>query len=519
MIDTPVSRRSAVYVLLIFLVGFAVYAATLGPDASWDLRNYHIYNPFAITHGKFGYDLFPAQIQSFLAPQLDLIAYSVRHVLNAYPALLNATLSIPTAIVAFLSFLITARLLPGSIAGRLPLAFIVALIGVTGAAGLPTIATCSSESIPASFVLAGLLLLLLAIGNERPLKPIGLAGLALGVAAGLKLTSVSYCIGGCAALLALPLGSPTRRLKTLAVFAITGIVGSTVVAAPWCIFLWVKFHNPLFPFLNQIFHAPDYLPLAMSDDRFKPHGLLQTLFYPFYWALSSAPLVSELPLRDPRFAFAYVMVAAVIILWLVKRSRVPSAATVIVLFAAISYITWEKQFSIIRYLAPLEAISVTTVIAAWRAIDDEGRKPWLAWFGTLCLSLVCATTIYPDWGRAPPGSARAVWVGVPQLPPGSLVVLLDDAPMAYVAAFEPSSVRFVGANNNLVHPGQDSGLNHMVAAAINTAQGPLWGLEYPPAVSMDNATLDYYHLHRIPGCVPVLSNIDANSLRLCPLAR
>ncbi|GAB0117162.1 hypothetical protein [Acidisoma sp. 7E03] len=519
MTDASVSRRAAFFVFVIFLLGFTLYATTLGPDANWDLRNYHLYNPFALTHGKFGYDLVPAQIQTFLAPQLDLLSFGVRHVLNGHPALFNAVMSLPTAGLAFLAFLITARLLPLTLHGRLPLAALIATIGCTGAAGLPTLATTSSEAIPGLFVLGGLLLLLRAIGASRPLRLIGLAGLALGIGAGFKLTSLSYCVGGCAALLVLPLGSGVAKLKAMALFAVAGIAGTALIAGPWCLLLWTRFHSPLFPFLNQIFHAPAYLPLAMSDDRFKPQGLLQTLFYPFFWAVSQTPRVSELPMRDPRFAAAYVMLAMVATIWLAKRGGIPAQSKVFAVFFVVSYIAWEKQFSIIRYLAPLEAISAAAVVAAWRTIDSAGRRPWLVWFGTACLGFLCGTTVYPDWGRAPADSPRAITVGAPQLPPNALVILLDGAPMAYVAAFEPPSVRFVGANNNLVQPGQDSGLNHQVEVAIRDAGGPLWGLEYPPAQGMDDATLSYYHLHRSGACLPVLSNIDGNSLRLCPLAR
>lgn len=519
MTDASVSRRAAFFVFVIFLLGFALYAATLGPDANWDLRNYHLYNPFALTHGKFGYDLVPAQMQTFLAPQLDLISFGVRLVLNGHPALFNAVMSLPTAGVAFLAFLITVRLLPMTLPGRVPLAVLIAAIGCTGAAGLPTLAATSSEAISGFFVLGGLLLLLRATDASRPLRLIGLAGLALGLGAGFKLTSLPYCVGGCAVLLILPLGSGTTKLKAMALFAIAGIAGTALIAAPWCLLLWTKFHSPLFPFMNQIFHAPAYLPLAMSDDRFKPQGLLQILFYPFFWAVSEVSHVSESSVRDPRFAVAYVMLAAIALPCLARRGQVYAQSTVFTVFFVISYVVWEKQFSILRYLAPLEAVSATSVIAAWRAFDDALRRPWLVWLGTACLCLLCGTTVYPAGEHAPVNSPRAVMVGAPQLPPNALVILLDGAPMAYVAAFEPPSVRFVGAHNNLVQPGQDSGLNHLVEAAIRDARGPLWGLEGPSAQRIDDATLSYYSLHRSGACLPVLSNIDWNSLRLCPLAR
>lgn len=517
--DAPLSRRTCALAFLLLLALCTLYAASLGSDANWDLRNYHLYDSFALLHGKFGYDIIPAQVQTFLAPQLDLIGYGLRHFLNGHPALFNAAMSVPSAIIAFLGFLITCRLLPGTLPGRIPLAFLVTVIGATGAAGLPTLATSSSESIPGSLSLGGLVLLLGAADSGRPLRRIGLAGLCLGMAAGFKLTSLPFCVGGAAALLAAPLGSIGRKLRAILVFAALGVLGTALIGAPWWIALASRFHNPVFPFFNQVFHAPAYLPVSMADDRFKPQSLGQALFYPFYWAWSAAPRVTELPMRDPRVAVAFVMVVLAALGTLLRRGRVHRESVMVALFLALSYCLWEKQFSIFRYLAPLEMLTGTSVIMAWRILDGASRRTWLPWIGTLLLGLLCLmTTQYPDWGRAPKG-ALAVEVGPPQLPADALVILLDGSPMAYVAAFEPPSVRFVGANNNLVSPGQKSGLNEAVAAAIRGARGPLWGLEYPPAQGMDDATLAYYGLHRSGACLPVLSNLDANSLRLCPLAR
>ncbi|GAB0114498.1 hypothetical protein AcidC75_20220 [Acidisoma sp. C75] len=505
-------------VLLVFVLGFGLYASRLGPDAGWDLRNYHLYNPFAVLHGKFGFDLVPAQEQTFLAPQLDLISYGVRHVLNGFPGLFNAVMSVPTAIAAFLAFLITCLFLPRAMPARLVLAILITLIGATGAAGWPTIATSSSESIPACFSLAGLLLILIASDAGRPSRRLGMAGLLLGIAAGFKLTSLPFCIGGAAAALLTPLPAPVKW-RALGHFAIGGLLGSFLIAAPWWITLETRYHSPLFPFFNQIFHSPDYLPLAMSDDRFKPHGLIETVFYPAYWAWSATPRVTEMPMRDPRFALALVMlIATAVVPWL-RRQKIEPKAAMLTAFFIVSYCLWEELFAIFRYLATIEMLTATTLVLAWRSLDTTGRRPLSLWAGTICLALLCGlTTLYPDWGRAPPGP-RAVDVRAPRLPPNALVILLDDAPMAYVAAFEPPSVRFVGANNNIVAPGQKSLLNEQVAAAIGSATGPLWGLAFPPLKAMDDATLARYGLHRTSPCTVVTSNLDANSLTLCPLAR
>ena len=120
--QVSVSRRIGTSVFLLFLIGFAIYAARLGPDANWDLRNYHLYDSFALLHGKPGYDIAPAQIQTYLAPQLDMIGYALRNLLNRHAALLNSVMSIPTAVETCLTFLISCRFLPVSTPGSSPCA-------------------------------------------------------------------------------------------------------------------------------------------------------------------------------------------------------------------------------------------------------------------------------------------------------------------------------------------------------------------------------------------------------------
>jgi hypothetical protein len=42
---------------------------------NWDLQNYHFYNGWAFVHGRLGWDLAPAQIQTLHNPLLDLPFY------------------------------------------------------------------------------------------------------------------------------------------------------------------------------------------------------------------------------------------------------------------------------------------------------------------------------------------------------------------------------------------------------------------------------------------------------------
>ena len=229
----------------------------------------------------------------------------------------------------------------------------------------------------------------------------------------------------------------------------------------------------------------------------------------------------ELPTRDPRFLLAYAGLLALAVQALWRRWRPDRGEAFFAVFFAVSFVLWEAEFSILRYLAPLEMLCGAALLPALRRLlaarsGREWRLP--SAMAGLCL-IAIPWTVYPDWGRADP-SPPAVRVEVPPLPPGSLVMLLDPAPMAYVAAFAPASARFVGANSNLIQPGRRGRLARQIETAIRGHAGPLWGLEIPAdAPGIADATLAYYGLRRGQGCMQIRSNLDHDAIRLCPLLR
>ena len=54
--------------------GAGLLSVILGPDNYWDLRYYHLYAPWAYLHGRYLYDIGPAQKQGFLNPTAVLRA-------------------------------------------------------------------------------------------------------------------------------------------------------------------------------------------------------------------------------------------------------------------------------------------------------------------------------------------------------------------------------------------------------------------------------------------------------------
>ncbi len=510
------ARHAPLWALVVFAAVFALASMHFGPDASYDLRNYHLYNGFAALHGRLRLDIAPAQLQSFYAPALDIIDFVLRRTLNDRPALLDAVLALPHALAAFLALGIALRLLPPMLPGRISLAWMATLLGVTGAAGLPTLGTGMSEMLPACCLLGALMLLLdqpSEIGSG--LGRVGAVGLLAGAAVGLKLTACPYAAGLAVTLLT----CSERRTRAISAFLLGLGAGAGLLAGAWWWWaVWQRTGNPLFPYFNDLFGSSWGPPKRMTDTRFLPRSLEQALAYPFFWASKPGCFTTELPMRDARFALAWIGWAAVLLRTAMRRERLRRCEMSLLTFWSVSFALWEAQFSVLRYLATIELLAGIPVALALapllRRMRPAATAP-VAFAGLVAAVMI--GTIYPDWGRAQPGTAAAD-VRPPHFPSGSLVLLLDPAPMAYVAVFGPPYVRYVGVYNNLVRPDLDDELQRTVAQTIERHSGPLWGLEQPDAnPGAADAALRFYGLERGPRCARIPSNLDGDAILACPL--
>ncbi len=499
-------------------------------DASYDLLNYHLYGPFALLHGKWARDIAPAQSQGFLPPTNDIPYYLLaRHVHGIH--LLHLLLALPAIAAIWLSFLITLRLLRATGVVERLVALLAILIGATGAATHPVLATAMSDMIPCSLVLGALLLLLrhadASVSGSLPRGPSEtllhlLPGLLVGVALGLKLTFSYAAVGLLAALLARPDVYPLLRLRMAFLFCVGVGLGTLAAGGWWWWRLGQLTGNPVFPLYNNLFHSPLAVAGDFVDRRFFPRDALHWLLYPFLWAIRRAPMVTELdePMRDPRLALALLAAAAILLRSFRSSDARRGQARFAGIFFLLSFVLWELQFSIFRYLSVLELLSGTmlAMLALDIAQDARARRMMLA-LSVLLLAGLRLYTVYPNWGRLAEPGGRSLAVQIRALPPDSLVLILDAAPLSYLATFEPDSVRFVGANNNLTQPQHDGPMQQRIRAAIDAQRTDLYGLEKPDfEPGRADRTLAAYGLRRA-GCERVTGGMVGSSTRLCVLSR
>ncbi|MFM6521628.1 MAG: hypothetical protein ACKPIC_35705, partial [Microcystis panniformis] len=184
-----------------------------------------------------------------------------------------------------------------------------AITSIFGAAFLSELGTSIGDSTSSVFVLAGLFLIIACLGYNQPvkLKTIIFAGLLLGLATGLKLTTAMYSISLIVAISFLT-NTIKEKLRNLLTLILSMAVGFSLTMGYWIILMWTNFANPLFPFFNKIFQSP-YIEtdFNLQDTRFLPKDIWQWLFYPFYF-VQEQTLVAEVKFKEIRFAVAYILI-------------------------------------------------------------------------------------------------------------------------------------------------------------------------------------------------------------------
>jgi hypothetical protein len=500
----------------------------LGPDNYWDLRYYHLYDPWAYLHGRYLYDLGPAQEQGFLNPVADFLLYGlVSSPLNDFPRIVAFIMGAVHGINCALVFAIADHVVrvPGD-TERLVLKAAAFFMGVTGAGFISLLGTSSNDLTTSLFVLASLYGLIRAADRPEAIglwRGFALAGLWAGLAIGLKNTNAIYAPGLGAVLLLVALRQ--RTIGGLFVYGIAAAVGFFAVTAHHMLTLWADFRNPFFPYLNQIFRSPWFEPTAIRDDRFIPGTLWDLMAFPFYWVKVHTYVVVELPFRDWRAAIAYVALVAGMLafgLALLRKGRAGMAGQtrglgIVCTFVVVSYFAWALGFGYYRYAMPLEMLTGVVTIGSLIWLTDAPR--WRVLIALTVLTIATATTIPIDWGRRN-YDGHYVHVEVPPLPPDAVVFVATWDPVAYFIPYTEPRAQYVGIENNYLELSQNNLLANEVKRVMRTPGRPKYILNVNELDSQRwNALLFQFGLQlSTQPCQPIHSNLEVHKLSLCLLA-
>jgi hypothetical protein len=513
--------------LLIVCAGAGVLSVILGPDNYWDLRYYHLYAPWAYLHGRYLYDIGPAQEQGFLNPTADFLLYGlISSPLNNTPRLVAFIMGAVHGVNAALLVAITRHVIrPPEAVQRWTLRTVAWLMGVSGAGFVALLGTSSNDLTCDVFVLGSLLSLLKVdarAGGRGSWRGFAAAGLCAGLGLGLKYTVAFVAPGlGVVAVLA---ALRKRTLIGLMAFGVAATLGFLVFAGHHLLALWIDFRNPFFPYLNQIFRSPYFEPTAIWDARFIPDSFWKLMTFPFYWAKINSYVVAEPAFRDWRAAIAYVaMVVGTLALavgWLRKERRPNEVLTqtpglgVVFTFVVVSYFSWALEFGYYRYAIPLEMLTGVVTIGALLWLFEDRRARMVG--AVAVLVMAASTTVYLDWGRRP-YTDTYVEVSVPPLPADAIVLIATWDPAAYFIPYAQPKARYLGIENNYLEIAQNNKLAAEVKRLMRTPGPPKFVVSVGDLDSDKlNKLLANFDLQLSPSpCRPIHSNLEDQALSLC----
>ena len=515
-----------------YFVALGILSVILGQDVSWDLRNYHFYNPYMLLTGRFKYDVLPAQIQTFFNPLMDVPFFVAIHYLKLPPVVVGFFLGGFHGLNQWLVHLITYHSFDKVCERyKITLSIAAAITSIFGAAFLSELGTSIGDSTSSVFVLAGLFLIIACLGRNQPVKvkTIILAGLLLGLATGLKLTTALYSISLIVAISFLT-NTIKEKLRNLLTLILSMAVGFSLTMGYWIILMWTNFANPLFPFFNKIFQSP-YIEtdFNLQDTRFLPKDVWQFLFYPFYF-VQEQTLVAEVKFKETRFAIAYLLIVillgVIIYQYTSRRSleqknnlvHVPILGFLLPFYCS-AYLIWLKGFSIYRYLIVLELITPVLIILIIAYLYPHKRTVFII---LIAIFALIAATVKPlDWWRMG-WSDNYFGIDSQALKPyeNSTIVMWGDEGTGYLVPHFPASTRFVRLRGNM---GVSEGTLMRKNAEKFIAETPVGNLyilmtdfnskspELGKDLAKENLEIDFQN------CQPFSSKIE--KYNLCPLQK
>ncbi len=500
-----VSRSEHHWIILILSMAAAAgLAVKLGQDSGFDLLNYHYYSGFAFLNKPFGYDLAPAQVQSFHNPLIHILSYLALAFLPATGA--AALLGAIQGLNIYLVFRISQSLFSGfGKSLRFILSLMSAGVGFYGITACTELGTTYGDNLISILVLSGLLLIIRRLQMGRisdrwtPLV-FGISGLIIGAASGLKLTAAAY-------VLAVAVSTPivlfkSRCFRKIVAAHYAGLAaGFLATYGFWGLSLYSAYGNPFLPYLNKIFRSPFMSFENFRDIRFLPGTWQQVFFYPFYF-IQKNHLVSEIDFRDLRLALCFCAVVLLIGIGLfrfARKTRKNAAESVeqqndqrllfLTVFFCVSYISWESQSSIYRYLAVLELVAPAYLALV---LSRFLRKRLLVLCASAILNLAIVIAAVPiDFGRQRFDNEllKLEVPGIRDLDK-SIVLMTGYDGTAYIAPSFPGNTRFARISSTLITPGRNAFIDETIRKLLASYDGEHTFAYVPNADETGLARLD-----------------------------
>lgn len=477
--------------VLVFGVLSLIRVHEIGKPITFDLGNYEYYSGFAELHGFRSAIALPGQLETYLDAQMNTLYYFLITYLSPRAAVstLAVLQSLPVSLLAFCVFAV-AR----SVTGTRVVPALAGLVAGGSAFVAPLhiteIGETSSDALLGVFLFgaAALLYRILMATDARRAQYVdaAVAGVLLGLAGELKATEAAFSASILIAFAVALLLARTRTAWTFrrcVLLCVTVLVPAVVVAValylPEAILLWHRYHDPIFPFMNGIFHSPDLLAKSFNP------GYAANTPYSLWFHYTRLFIGGQgghntngvylLPLRSPVLFFSLPVIAVMLIVDLVKRNK-PEAIFIEIACLA-GFLLWAVLYGFYRYLAPLEMAAGAVVILL--VFLHRLHHPALLLTIAVALAVAIQFSDYAEigareaFGQSYFGVSAAEFANLN----GDGIVMAGDGTLAFIVPDLPADTELVRVGGNLQEVMSNAWWVH-VRSVVQQSQRPRWVLFY-----------------------------------------
>lgn len=353
---------------LIIFIGFLIFGGILSiafrfwPD--YDFSSYHYYNGWAFLNDRVGSDFLAASFRSYFNPVLDSLTYFLISSLNTHPLLFLFITGFKYGIFMFLCWLLFDIVFKNNKNKFITIAFCLLLVFLSPIALL----TIGFDWVDLQIAGINLIACCLFLGNifapesKKRLLLLFLSGLVLGIAVGLK---YYVCVFSISFLLCILIKRKyiQQVLKVSLLMLLGMFIGFVISDGYWIVLLYQHFANPMFPYMNNIFHSPmgSTSPIVDYDfSHIRPTSFWGLLTLPL-WNTIIPNISLEYSFYDLKLPLTFLIISGYIVLRLKKIDINEKINEILdsnildlcLIITVCSYYLNTSVFALVRYLLAL----------------------------------------------------------------------------------------------------------------------------------------------------------------------
>ncbi len=272
-------------ILVLFILFSGCISIIFQKNPDFDFFAYHYYNGWAFWNDRISTDIMPTFERTYFNPLLDGLNYLVITNFSKYPLLFYFISGLKYGVFLFLSYLYLNLISGIKNINKIFVTILYILLIIFSPILIHNIGCDCNDIQVNNIILISFYIFIRNIFKEYSFKQqflLFLSSLLIGVAIGLKYTAFIYILSFLACYI-LNYKKLEKPLKTLFLFFIGILLGFIITDGFWIYKIYKYFHNPVFPYLNNIFNSPYGVNNSVLVDDFehiRPNNIISFVFAP-----------------------------------------------------------------------------------------------------------------------------------------------------------------------------------------------------------------------------------------------